>query len=70
MDFVTGEELGKDLCKVLNLDPNKVKDITITGSAGGEAVVDVRMYISEEEGSLLKEVLKHYRLERGVKWTT
>ncbi len=64
MGFVTSEGLDGELCKIFGLDPGKVKDISISNSAGSVSVVDVRMYIFTEEGELLKEALRHYKLEK------
>jgi hypothetical protein len=52
---------GEDLCRALDLDPNRVFKVTIDSPAGELPTVTVGMFIGEDEAAELVEV-KTYEL--------
>jgi methyl coenzyme M reductase gamma subunit len=60
--YVASEELGRQICEVLELDATQVQKMRIELNAAGPAYVHVTMIMPDDHGKLAK-VLRRYRLE-------
>lgn len=61
MAAVSDLDIGKDICKILHLDPGKVRDITIFVKTGDAVMVQVDMYLQDREVNPLLKALKDYK---------
>lgn len=62
MIFVTSEEIGKLLCRVLGIDHNDIRAITLRCHAGEAASVIVDRFLHHEETQQVCTILEHYRV--------
>lgn len=62
MAIATTSGLGTRLCEVFGLDNKSVSEITIKVRAGSVVTADVRMFVRDDAGEKIGEVLKHYEL--------
>ena len=57
-------DLGKDLCKILGLDPGKTRDIIIKNPINDWVTVEVTQILLKSEADKLIEVLSEYELHK------
>jgi DNA-binding transcriptional regulator YiaG len=64
MATINGDgDFGVGLCKALNLDPKKTRDITITCKIDKPVMVFVSQYLQDTEVEGLTNLMKKYHLE-------
>jgi hypothetical protein len=59
---VHGRRAGRQVCEALGLDPEMVRDITISFPVDGLVRVDVVGYVRRDESAELMEALTQYAL--------
>jgi len=60
-------DFGIELCKVLGLDPKKVKNIVITCKADSAVMVHTHSYLQDTETDGLLRLIEKYHLEENAK---
>jgi len=67
MAAVSGDgDFGIELCKVLGLDPKKVKNIIITCKADSAVMVHTHSYLQDTETEGLLRLIEKYHLEENA----
>lgn len=62
---ISGQLLGTDLCRILEIDPENVTSVTVKCVAGEPAqVVVIRHIGSPDEADSVRKIIKRYRLEQ------
>lgn len=62
MAIAADRELGIRFCKILGLDPIKVRGITLVVAPGDAVIAEVEIYPDEEDMRLIELELKRYKL--------
>lgn len=60
--MIAGRDLGKKLCEVFSLDPNKITSMTLRAESDTAASLTVEYNITTHELNHLQTILTEYKL--------
>ena len=64
MSKLSGAEVGKEVCKILGLNPNNVAKVDILLRAGEAGRIEIIRYIDSTEKGRLLEILEKYEITK------
>lgn len=61
--------VGLALCKLLEIDPDLVTDISLETHTNGPCFLSLKRRISEEEMKRIEDILKSHKTGECIDWT-
>jgi hypothetical protein len=61
-----GSEIGESICKVIGLDPNLVRDMTITIPADGFIILRATVNVTVEQAQVIKQELETKKIAVNI----
>lgn len=62
MAIATGQVVGQRLCKLLNIDPNRVRELVITVRPNEPAAIEIEMecFVFDPDTEVFQELYEEY----------